>query len=215
MNSARTADIVRRIVDVVVSATLLVLVLPVLGFAALVVLLDLGTPVLYRQVRPGLHGELFTLYKFRTMRPHGTDEDMLASDPHRLTRVGRFLRATSIDELPQLFNVLRGEMSLVGPRPLLPQYLDLYTERQARRHEVRPGMTGWSQIHGRNAMAWEDRLEMDVWYVEHRSLRLDARILAATPLVAFKGSGVSEPGSATMTPFQGCDDGPAERKDRT
>lgn len=215
MNSARIADVVRRIVDVVVSAVLLVLVLPLLGFAALVVLLSLGAPILYRQVRPGLRGELFVLYKFRTMRPCRTDEDMLASDSDRLTRAGRFLRATSIDELPQLVNVLRGEMSLVGPRPLLPQYLSIYTERQARRHEVRPGMTGWSQIHGRNAMPWEDRLEMDVWYVEHRSLLLDARIIAATPFVAFRGSGVSEPGSVTMTPFRGSDEGPTERKDDT
>lgn len=192
------ADIVRRVRDVLVSASALIILSPVMLLTALVVRLALGRPVLYRQTRPGLHGRPFTLYKFRTMRQLAPGEDMLATDDARMTRIGSLLRSTSLDELPQFFNVLVGDMSLVGPRPLLMEYLDAYTERQAHRHDVRPGITGWSQVRGRNALDWEDRLEMDVYYVENRSLLLDLKILLETPMVAFSGRGVSAPGSTTM-----------------
>jgi lipopolysaccharide/colanic/teichoic acid biosynthesis glycosyltransferase len=173
-----------------------------LGVAG-VVRLGLGSPVLFVQVRPGRGGRPFTLYKFRTMtdarRPDGT----LRSDAERLTKLGKLLRRTSLDELPELINVLRGEMSLVGPRPLLMEYLPRYDARQARRHEVRPGITGLAQVHGRNATPWRERLETDVQYVERLSARLDLEIVLLTLLRVVQGAGVNEPGQATMTPFLG------------
>ena len=175
---------------------LLVACLPMAGIA-LAVRLTMGAPVLFRQRRPGLGGEPFVLVKFRTMRS-GPGEDAA-----RLTRFGRFLRASSLDELPELWNVVVGDMSLVGPRPLLMEYLDRYSPRQARRHEVRPGLTGLAQVEGRNAVAWEDRFELDVRYVETRSFALDLRIIARTVGAVLRRQGISGEGEATMTPFQG------------
>src|SRR5215468_11069019 len=156
----------------------LILTAPIMLVVAVCVRITMGSPVFFRQSRPGLGGRLFVLYKFRTMRVG--DDLGSSSDEYRITRLGAFLRKTSLDELPELWNVLRGEMSLVGPRPLLMHYLDRYTAEQARRHEMKPGLTGWSQVNGRNALSWADKLAMDVWYVDHWSLRLDLRILALT-----------------------------------
>jgi lipopolysaccharide/colanic/teichoic acid biosynthesis glycosyltransferase len=170
---------------------------------AAAVRLGLGSPVLFQQRRPGRNGSLFTIHKFRTMHQvNATDAvSAVASDAERLTGLGRFLRATSLDELPELWNVLVGEMSFVGPRPLLPEYLSRYNEEQARRHEVRPGITGWAQVNGRNAVDWKERFAMDVWYVDNRSFSLDAKILWMTVATVLRREGVSAPGSATMEPF--------------
>ncbi len=170
---------------------------------ALLVRLRLGSPVLFRQTRIGLGGRPFTLYKFRSMRDATGPDGRPLPDAERLTSFGRWLRSTSLDELPSLWNVLRGDMALVGPRPLLPEYLPLYNARQARRHEVRPGITGWAQVNGRNAVDWAERLEMDVWYVEHRSLRLDLRILWRTVGSVLRRDGISQKGEATMAAFKG------------
>ena len=171
---------VKRVIDVVGAIFGLVLLGPVLVATALAILVTQGRPIFFRQQRPGWHGELFTIVKFRTMRSPRPGEVWYASDPQRVTRVGRFLRATSLDELPELWNVLRGEMSLVGPRPLLVEFLGHYTPEEARRHEMRPGITGWAAVHGRRASRFEDRFKYDVWYVDHWSLGLDARIIART-----------------------------------
>ena len=163
----------------------------------------LGSPVFFSQVRPGLHGKPFLMFKFRTMTDERDADGTLLSDAQRLTAFGRFLRASSLDELPELWNVLRGEMSLVGPRPLLMEYLPLYTPEQARRHEVRPGITGWAQVNGRNAISWADKFALDVWYVDHRSLLLDIRILWLTVRKVLMRDGISAPGDATMPKFEG------------
>ncbi len=190
----------KRMVDIVGAALGLVLAGPLMLLIALVIRLSLGAPVLFRQARPGLHGEPFVILKFRTMR----DPEVGAEgDEERLTAVGRLLRRTSLDELPELINVLKGEMSLVGPRPLLMEYLDLYSPEQARRHEVRPGMTGRAQTKGRNALTWEEKFEHDVWYVDHRSLCVDLKILISTVVVVAGGGGVSQPGQATVEYFKG------------
>jgi lipopolysaccharide/colanic/teichoic acid biosynthesis glycosyltransferase len=165
--------------------------------------IGLGSPVLFRQSRPGRHGVPFTLLKYRTMTDARDPDGTIRPDAERLTAFGRFLRSTSLDELPELWNVVRGEMSLVGPRPLLMQYLTRYTAEQARRHEVRPGITGWSQVNGRNAVSWSDRFEMDVWYVDHHSLALDLGILLRTLSRVFRRDGISGDGSPTMTEFTG------------
>ncbi|GIF03984.1 sugar transferase [Actinoplanes siamensis] len=200
--SPRVTDAVQRAIDVVAAATGLVALSPVLLVTAGVVAAGLGRPVLFRQPRPGLHGRPFTLVKFRTMRD--VDERRgLVTDADRLTRLGRALRATSLDELPTLWNVLRGDMSLVGPRPLLMHYLDLYTPEQARRHEVRPGVTGLAQVSGRNTVDWEQRLAIDVWYVDHRSLALNAWIGAQTVLILLRRTGITAPGESTMPQFTG------------
>jgi lipopolysaccharide/colanic/teichoic acid biosynthesis glycosyltransferase len=203
--SHRGYDPIKRLLDVVAGLALLVLLSPVLLGTAIAVLLKLGRPVLFSQHRPGKGGRLFTIYKFRTMAatPAETTDAALAvaSDADRLTSFGRFLRSSSLDELPELYNVVRGDMSFVGPRPLLPEYLPRYNREQARRHEVRPGITGWAQVNGRNATSWEERFAMDVYYVDNRSLALDARILAMTVGTVVKREGVSAPGSATMEPF--------------
>jgi lipopolysaccharide/colanic/teichoic acid biosynthesis glycosyltransferase len=170
---------------------------------AMAVRRTLGRPVLFRQVRIGLEGRPFTLLKFRTMREATDAAGTPLSDAARLTGFGRWLRATSLDELPSLWNVVRGDMALVGPRPLLPEYLPLYSPRQARRHEVLPGITGWAQVNGRNALTWEERLEMDVWYVDHRSVGLDLRILLRTIGAVARRDGIAQPGHATMEPFKG------------
>jgi lipopolysaccharide/colanic/teichoic acid biosynthesis glycosyltransferase len=180
--------------------------LPLLALTALVVRIGMGAPVFFRQRRPGWRGRPFTLIKFRTLREgEGTDAE-------RLTRLGRRIRRTSLDELPELFNVLRGEMALVGPRPLLMEYLPRYTPEQARRHEVRPGITGWAQIHGRNALTWEEKFRLDVWYVDHRCLLLDVKILAMTLWQVAVGRGVCAEGHATMPAFEGGEGGEAERR---
>jgi lipopolysaccharide/colanic/teichoic acid biosynthesis glycosyltransferase len=188
---------VKAVIDRVGAALGLVVCFPLLAVVAAAVLVTLGRPVFLRQRRPGRGGRPFEIVKFRTMR------EGPGSDAERLSRFGGFLRSTSLDELPELWNVLRGEMSLVGPRPLLPQYLDRYTPEQARRHEVKPGLTGWAQVNGRNALSWDERFALDVWYVDHWSLFLDLRILARTLPAVFRRRGISAPGSATMPEFRG------------
>jgi sugar transferase EpsL len=196
---------VKRAFDVVVSLAALIGLSPVLAAVALTVRLALGRPVLFRQQRPGLAGRPFTLYKFRTMRPAGPGVGG-SGEAERLNRAGAFLRSTSLDELPELWNVLRGDMSLVGPRPLLMEYLPLYTAEQARRHAVRPGITGWAQVSGRNAITWEEKFRLDVWYVDHRSLWLDLKILALTLWKVLVREGISETGQATVRVFKGTAD---------
>lgn len=193
----------KRLLDVALASAALLLLLPFIGLLALLVRSRLGTPVLFRQRRPGLNGQIFTIYKFRTMTDARDEQGQLLPDAQRLTSFGRFLRSSSLDELPELWNVLRGDMSLVGPRPLLIQYLPRYTPQQARRHEVRPGITGWAQVNGRNALSWEEKFVLDVWYVEHVSLRLDVKIVALTVQKIVQREGISQPGQATMEEFQG------------
>lgn len=202
-HSRRVYDAVKRVLDVVASALLLVVLSPLLLVTAAMVRITLGSPVFFRQLRPGRDAQVFALYKFRTMTTAcgPSDVDAVSTDAARLTPVGRFLRSTSIDELPELWNVLVGEMSIVGPRPLLTEYLDRYSPEQARRHEVRPGITGWAQVNGRNALDWPTRLAFDVWYVDHRSLALDLRILGMTLAAVGRRVGISSAGHATMEPF--------------
>jgi lipopolysaccharide/colanic/teichoic acid biosynthesis glycosyltransferase len=200
----------KRAIDLVGATAGLVMFAPFLLLIALAVKSALGSPVLFRQVRPGLHGRPFELLKFRTMTDLRDAAGELCPDGQRLTRFGRWLRSTSLDELPELINVLRGEMSLVGPRPLLLDYLPHYSVEQARRHEVRPGITGWAAIHGRNATSWERRLALDVWYVDHWSLGLDLKILLVTVVKVLKREGISPAGHATMPRF---DTGAAARPD--
>jgi lipopolysaccharide/colanic/teichoic acid biosynthesis glycosyltransferase len=193
----------KRPLDAVLAGAALVALAPLLALVALAVRATLGAPVLFRQTRPGRLGVPFTLYKFRTMRDAAGLEGGPLPDRERLTRFGRWLRSTSLDELPELYNVLRGDMSLVGPRPLLMEYLPLYSADQARRHEVRPGITGWAQVNGRNALTWEQRFALDVWYVEHQSFVLDVRILLTTLSKAMAREGIAHAGEATMTRFTG------------
>jgi sugar transferase EpsL len=195
--------VAKRVFDVAVAGAALALLSPVLAVVAVLVRLRLGSPVLFRQERAGLGGEPFTLTKFRTMTDERGPDGEPLPDADRLPAFGSFLRSTSLDELPELVHVLRGEMSLVGPRPLPTAYLPRYSERQARRHEVRPGITGWAQVNGRNTAGWPERLEMDVWYVEHRSLLLDVKVLWRTLRVVVAREGVAEDGQATMTEFLG------------
>jgi lipopolysaccharide/colanic/teichoic acid biosynthesis glycosyltransferase len=201
----RSQDSLKRAFDAVGAGTALVVLSPLLAMLALVVRLRMGSPVLFRQPRPGLHGRTFEILKFRTMTGARDAHGDLLPDADRLTAFGKFLRRSSLDELPELLNVLRGEMSLVGPRPLRVEYLPLYSPRQARRHEVRPGITGWAQVNGRNAVSWNEKFELDVWYVDHRSLRLDLKILWATVAEVVNARGVSAEGHATMEPFTGND----------
>lgn len=193
----------KRALDVALSLLALALLWPVLLGVALLVRLLLGRGVLFRQVRPGLGGRPFTIFKFRTMTDARDDAGGLLPDCDRLPAFGRFLRSTSLDELPELVNVLRGEMSLVGPRPLLMRYLERYTPEQARRMEALPGLTGWAQVRGRNALSWEEKFELDVWYVDHRTLALDLRILALTALTVLRRDDVCQPGEATAAEFLG------------
>lgn len=193
----------KRLFDLLLTIPGLVLISPLLGIIALILWLTQGGPVLYRHTRPGHRGEPFTLYKFRTMTNAQDEQGQYLPDAERLTLLGHFLRATSLDELPELFNVLRGEMSLVGPRPLLMQYLERYTPEQARRHEVLPGITGWAQINGRNILSWEDKFRHDVWYVDHWSLGLDIKILLKTLWKVIRREGISQPGFVSAEEFQG------------
>lgn len=201
----RAYDRVKRVVDVVATLAALVLLAPVLALVGWRVRRELGPPVLFVQERPGRFGEPFRLRKFRTMTDQRGPDGEPLPDELRLTDFGRWLRSTSLDELPELFNVLAGDMSLVGPRPLLTEYLELYTPHQARRHEVRPGLTGWSQINGRNNQSWEDKLALDVWYVDHRGPLLDLRILLRTLGVILRRQGISLDGHATTERFRGSD----------
>ena len=193
----------KRFFDFSASLAALLLLSPVLLLLALLVGVKLGSPVFFTQTRPGLHGQPFEMIKFRTMTNARSADGALLPDAERLTRFGRFLRSTSLDELPELWNVLKGEMSLVGPRPLLMDYLPLYSPEQARRHEVKPGITGWAQVNGRNAISWEDKFQLDVWYVDHQSFWLDLKILFLTVKRVFQRSGISAYGEMTMPRFTG------------
>jgi lipopolysaccharide/colanic/teichoic acid biosynthesis glycosyltransferase len=196
-------EIAKRAFDIAVSATALIATAPVTIPVAIAIRVTMGRPVLFRQLRPGRGGEPFEMFKFRTMRNLKPGESMLASDADRITWLGNVLRETSIDELPTFINVLRGDMSVVGPRPLLMRYLDRYTQRQARRHEVKPGITGLAAVNGRNALSWEERFEYDVQYVEERSLMLDLEIVARTIGAVLRREGIAAEGAATMHEFMG------------
>lgn len=193
----------KRALDVMGALAALLLFSPVIAAVAAAILLRLGRPVLFVQQRPGRDGVPFRLYKFRTLTEARDPAGRLLEDRYRSTRLGEFLRRSSLDELPEFINVLRGEMSLVGPRPLLMEYLSLYTSEQKRRHAVRPGITGWAQVNGRNAISWEQKFAFDLWYVEHQSLALDLKILALTVWRVLRREGINEPGHATSTPFRG------------
>jgi len=193
----------KRAFDLATTIPALIILSPLIGLISLLVRIRLGSPVLFRQQRPGLHGQPFTLYKFRTMTDARDAQGNLLPDAQRLMPLGRFLRSTSLDELPELFNVFKGDMSLVGPRPLLMRYLDRYTPEQMRRHEVKPGITGWAQVNGRNAVTWEQKFALDVWYVSNVSLWLDMKIIALTVWKVFKREGISQPGHATAQEFTG------------
>ncbi len=195
----------KRLFDLMLTLPGLVLISPLLGLIAVLVRVFLGSPVLFRQMRPGKDGETFNVFKFRTMTDERGSSEHLLSDAERMTGLGRFLRSLSLDELPELFNVLRGEMSLVGPRPLLMQYLERYSMEQARRHEVLPGISGWAQVNGRNAITWEDKFRYDVWYVDHWSLWLDIKILLTTVWKVITREGISQLGHTTAEEFMGSD----------
>lgn len=193
----------RRVIDIIIASALLLLVCPALGLITVLIRITMGRPVLFQQVRPGIEGRPFRLLKFRTMSTACDERGRPLADADRLTLLGVWLRKMSLDELPQLWNVLKGDMSLVGPRPLLPEYLPRYTARQRRRHEVKPGITGWAQVNGRNGLSWEQKFELDVWYVEHRSLWLDFKILWLTVLQVLRRNGISQQGHVTMPEFTG------------
>jgi sugar transferase EpsL len=193
----------KRALDIATAGVAFVVLLPLLAVLAVLVGLRHGRPILFRQDRPGVDGKPFKICKFRTMTNARDATGGLLPDAQRLTKFGRFLRATSMDELPELLNVLKGDMSLVGPRPLLMQYLERYTPEQARRHDVRPGITGWAQINGRNALTWEQKFKLDVWYVEHESLLLDLKIVGLTIRAVLKREGINQIGQATMEEFRG------------
>ncbi|WP_374712955.1 sugar transferase [Symbiobacterium terraclitae] len=195
--------VAKRMLDLLLAVPGFILLMPVMITVAVVVAIHLGRPVIFAQVRPGYRGKPFRMYKFRTMLDARDPSGALLPDEHRLTPLGRFLRSTSLDELPELWNVIRGDMSLVGPRPLLMEYLDLYTPEQARRHEVPPGITGWAQVNGRNALSWEEKFALDVWYVDNWSLWLDIKILWRTVAAVLLRRGVSAEGHVTMPPFTG------------
>jgi sugar transferase EpsL len=193
----------KRAFDILISTGLLILLAPVMALVAVIVMVQMGRPILFRQERPGLYGKPFVMIKFRTMRNDVDEKGVSLSDAERLTGFGKYLRASSLDELPELINVLKGDMSLVGPRPLLMEYLPLYSPEQARRHEVRPGITGWAQVNGRNALTWDEKLRLDVWYVDNSNLVMDAKILVRTLLAVARRQGISNDGHATMPPFRG------------
>lgn len=193
----------KRLFDLVIALPAFIVLLPIQILVALTVIIRLGPPTFFRQTRPGKKGQPFTIYKFRTMTQPAGGEDPLLSDMERLTALGRFLRASSLDELPELTNIIKGDMSLVGPRPLLMQYLPRYNAEQMRRHEVKPGLTGWAQINGRNAVSWEEKFAFDVWYVENMSFTLDLKILLLTVKKIFTREGITAAGHATMAEFMG------------
>ncbi len=192
----------KRLIDLCIAISAFLLFSALLFFISAAIRITMGRPVLFRQIRPGINGEPFKILKFRTMK-HATDKaGTLLPDAERLTALGKFLRQTSIDELPEIFNVIRGDMSIVGPRPLLMQYLDRYTPEQARRHEVKPGITGWAQVNGRNAISWEEKFTLDVWYVDNRSILLDLKIIWMTVVKVLRREGISADGEATMPEFE-------------
>jgi sugar transferase EpsL len=193
----------KRIFDFIAAFILLIVLSPILIVVSLIVLITMGSPVLFKQHRPGLYGKQFVMYKFRTMTDKRDKNGNPLPDEERLTRFGRFLRSTSLDELPELINVFKGDMSFVGPRPLLMEYLPLYTPEQARRHEVKPGITGWALVNGRNAISWEEKFKLDIWYVDNQSFWLDLKILWMTIIIVFKRKGISQEGQATMEKFKG------------
>lgn len=193
----------KRMVDVLVAIIELALLSPLMAGVAVAIRVVLGSPVLFTQQRPGYRGEPFVFYKFRTMTNETDPSGHLLPDEKRLTRLGKRLRRLSLDELPQLFSVLKGDMSLVGPRPLLMEYMPLYTARQSRRHEVKPGVTGWAQVNGRNALTWEEKFDLDLWYVENQSILVDLRILVLTLVSLFRAKGISQDGHVTMSRFTG------------
>ncbi|MBK3497120.1 sugar transferase [Viridibacillus sp. YIM B01967] len=193
----------KRILDFLVSLTMILILSPIMIAVWLLVRLKLSSPALFKQARPGLNGKVFCVYKFRTMTNERDKHGELLPDSVRLTKFGQLLRMFSLDELPQLWNVLKGDMSFVGPRPLLVEYLPLYSERQARRHEVRPGITGWAQVNGRNAISWELRFEHDLWYIDHHTIWLDFKILLLTVKKVFVSEGINQQGQATMQKFMG------------
>ncbi len=195
--------IFKRIVDVIISTFLLFLLSPIFITIVLFLYCKGYKRVFFRQRRPGQYGKIFKIIKFRTMQDLVDEKGVDLPDAFRITKIGIFLRRSSLDEIPQLFNVLRGDMSIVGPRPLLPEYIALYNERQIKRHEVKPGITGWSQINGRNAINWKQKLELDAWYVEHMGIRLDLKILLRTFFIVFEGKGISQEGQATIKKFSG------------
>jgi len=193
----------KRFLDIAGASLALLLLSPLLLAVAIAIRFSMGYPILFCQQRTGVYGRTFTLFKFRTMSNAVGADGVMLPDGARMSSLGRFLRRTSIDELAELFNVLKGDMSLVGPRPLLPEYLPLYSAEQARRHEVRPGITGWAQVNGRNAIAWEEKFVYDVWYVDHRSLWLDLKILCLSVVTVLRADGISQAGHATMEKFRG------------
>jgi len=193
----------KNFIDFVVTMIAFILTFPVFILIYFLIRVRLGGPVFFKQTRAGINGNLFTLYKFRTMKDLRGKDGSLLDDVDRLEGFGRWMRKWSLDELPELYNILKGDMSLVGPRPLLPQYLDRYTPEQVRRHEVKPGLTGWAQINGRNAISWEEKFKLDVWYVGNRSIWLDMKIVAMTVVKVVRGEGISAEGEATMTEFMG------------
>ncbi len=194
---------IKRLLDILGAGIGLIVFSPLLIIISLMIRREMGSPVLFRQTRPGRHGKPFQMIKVRTMRDAIDADGRPLPDAERLTKLGRFLRSSSIDELPELWNVLKGDMSLVGPRPLLMEYLPLYSPEQARRHEVRPGVTGWAQVNGRNAISWDEKFALDVWYVDNRSLRLDMKIIWLTIRKVIKRDGISAAGEATMSKFTG------------
>jgi len=195
--------VIKRFLDLALSISTIIIFSPLSGGIALLIYLRMGSPILFRQTRPGLHGKPFTLYKFRTLTNQYSPTGIILHDSERLTGFGRTLRSISLDELPELWNVIMGDMSIVGPRPLLMQYLDRYTPEQMRRHEVKPGITGWAQVNGRNAITREEKFKLDVWYVDHWSLWLDVKIIGMTIWKILKREGISHPGQATMEEFKG------------
>ncbi|WP_414659515.1 sugar transferase [Acinetobacter courvalinii] len=193
----------KRLLDIIIASTALILLSPLYAYVAYKVKKNLGSPVLFRQIRPGLHGKPFEMIKFRTMKDAIDEQGNPLPDSERLTSFGKMLRSTSLDEMPELWNVIKGDMSIVGPRPLLLEYLPLYNEEQAKRHEVRPGMTGYAQVNGRNAISWEQKFKLDTWYVENRSLWLDFKIMLQTVKKVIAKDDISEAGEATMSKFTG------------
>jgi sugar transferase EpsL len=193
----------KRILDLIIAFLGLIILSPIIILTAILVRIFLGKPILFRQTRPGYKGKPFTIYKFHTMSEGRDAQGNLLPDDMRLTRLGKFLRASSLDELPELFNILRGDMSFIGPRPLLMEYLPLYSSEQMRRHDVYPGMTGWAQVNGRNAITWQDKFKLDVWYVDHWGFRLDIKIIFMSLWKVIRREGISQPGQATMEYFKG------------
>ena len=203
---ATPSSISKRILDLFIALLGSLVLSPVMLIIAILVLIKYGTPVIFRQERPGYRGRPFRVYKFRTMTNASNENDVLLPDSQRITRLGKLLRSTSLDELPELFNVIRGEMSIVGPRPLLMQYLPRYSAEQARRHEVLPGITGWAQVNGRNALTWEEKFKLDVWYVDHWSFGLDIKIILISIVKVLRREGINQPGQTTAEEFMGTHD---------